>query len=77
MALAAAAGPTGSSPSPLPRRQGQLLTQLTCLDEHCAPTEPAQPEAGVVHWLTSLTAAQAQSKALNRPIFLQFSEIPG
>ena len=40
---------------------------------------PSSPpvEIGSVRWLTSLTAARAEAKRSSRPIFLQFTEIPG
>jgi hypothetical protein len=60
-----------------PRRENRLLTDVACLDEHCAPTERGQPEAGVVRWATSLTQARAEAEASGKPIFVQFTEIPG
>ena len=41
-----------------------------------APSSPPV-EIGSVRWLTSLTAARAEAKRSSRPIFLQFTEIPG
>ena len=40
---------------------------------------PSSPpvEIGSVRWLTAFTAARAEAKRSSRPIFLQFTEIPG
>ena len=43
-----------------------------------APSPSSPPvEIGSVRWLTSLTAARTEAKRSSRPIFLQFTEIPG
>ena len=42
-------------------------------------TTPSSPpvEIGTVGWLTSFRAAKAESARSSKPIFLQFTEIPG
>lgn len=60
-----------------PRRQGRLLTELSCLDKHCAPLDRGQPEAGAVHWTTNFAQAEAEADASGKPIFVQFTAIPG
>ena len=43
-----------------------------------APSPSSPPvEIGSVRWLTAFTAARAEAKRSSRPIFLQFTEIPG
>ena len=62
-----------------PRREGRLLTELSCLDKHCVPQEQrgGQPEAGAVHWTTSFAQAEVEARASGKLIFVQFTEIPG
>ena len=60
-----------------PRREGRLLTELSCHDKHCVPAERGQPEAGAVRWTTDFAQAEAEARASGKLIFLQFTEIPG
>eukprot|EP01043_Picozoa_sp_COSAG02_P050108 COSAG02_NODE_5109_length_4620_cov_3.383765_2_plen_412_part_00 len=60
-----------------PRREGRLLTELSCHDKHCVPAERGQPEAGAVRWTTDFAQAEAEAQASGKLIFLQFTEIPG
>jgi hypothetical protein len=40
-------------------------------------SSPPPVEIGTIGWMTSLRAAKAESGRTGKPIFLQFTEIPG
>lgn len=42
-----------------------------------APASSPPVEIGTVGWLTSFRAAKAESERTGKPVFLQFTEIPG
>ena len=53
-------------------------TVACCLAAGAAASpSPAPVEIGTVGWTTSFKAAKAESGRTGKPIFLQFTEIPG
>lgn len=82
--------PTRALPSSRPRRrrrsiaaghaemQKGLAPVTCCLAVGVAAASSRPPlEIGTVKWLTSFRAAKAESGRTGKPIFLQFTEIPG
>ena len=58
--------------------QKGLAPVTCCLAVGVAAASSRPPlEIGTVKWLTSFRAAKAESGRTGKPIFLQFTEIPG
>jgi hypothetical protein len=58
--------------------QKGLAPVTCCLAVGVAAASSRAPlEIGTVKWLTSFRAAKAESGRTGKPIFLQFTEIPG
>jgi hypothetical protein len=54
-------------------------TVACCVTVVAAAASSSSPpvEIGTIGWMTSLRAAKAESGRTGKPIFLQFTEIPG
>ena len=50
---------------------------VTVVAAAASSSSPPPVEIGTIGWMTSLRAAKAESGRTGKPIFLQFTEIPG
>ena len=48
-----------------------------CVATGDAAASTSLAEIGTVRWLTSFKTARAAARASSKPIFLQFTEVPG